>query len=104
MGIEVKGIASNGEIAVDMFKSFNPKPEIILMDYRMPLKNGLEATIEILQIDPNTKIIFASADISVKEKAIALGAIEFLEKPFSIQTVLNIINKINNSTPKQHIY
>ncbi len=58
-GLEVMGIAYNGNEAVEMFKSFNPKPDIVLMDYRMPEKNGLQATREILQIYPETKIILS---------------------------------------------
>ena len=79
LGFKVKGIASNGKEAVEMFKSFNSKPDIILMDYRMPEKNGLEATKEILQKDPDTKIIFTSADTAVKAESLALGVFDFLE-------------------------
>lgn len=96
LGFKVKGIASNGKEAVEMFKSFNSKPDIILMDYRMPEKNGLEATKEILQKDPDTKIIFASADTAVKAESLTLGVFDFLEKPFSSQSLLNCLNKIQN--------
>ena len=96
LGFEVRGIASNGKEAVEMFHSFNFKPDIILMDYRMPEKNGLEATREILQIDPITKIIFASADTTMKEESLALGVVDFLEKPFSSQSLLNCLNKIKD--------
>ena len=95
-GFEVCGIAYDGNEAVKMFKSFNPKPDIILMDYRMPEKNGLQATREILQIDPDTKIIFGSADTTVKEESFALGVVGFLEKPFTSQSLLNCINKIQD--------
>ena len=87
------GIAINGEEAVEMFNSFNYKPDIILMDYRMPVKNGLQATREILQIDPDTKIIISSADTTVREESLALGVVDFLEKPFTSQSLLNCINK-----------
>jgi len=93
LGFEVMGIAINGEEAVKMFNSFNHKPDIILMDYRMPVKNGLQATREILQIDPDTKIIISSADTTVREESLALGVVDFLEKPFTSQSLLNCINK-----------
>lgn len=93
LGFEVMGIAINGEEAVEMFNSFNHKPDIILMDYRMPVKNGLQATREILQIDPDTKIIISSADTTVREESLALGVVDFLEKPFTSQSLLNCINK-----------
>ena len=84
-GFEVVGIAGNGEEAVEMYKTFATKPDVVLMDHRMPLKNGIEATKEILQIDVNSKIIFTSADSSVKEEALSIGAIGFEEKPFTIE-------------------
>ncbi len=96
LGFEVMGIAINGKEAVEMFTSFNHKPDIILMDHRMPVKNGLQATREILQIDPDTKIIFSNADTNVKEESLALGVVDFLEKPFISKSLLNCINKIQD--------
>ncbi len=37
------------------------------MDYRMPVKNGIETTEEILNINHNTKVIFITSDEEVKE-------------------------------------
>ena len=48
------------------------------MDHRMPSKDGIEVTEEILSINPNTKIIFVSADYSIRDKALEVGAIDFL--------------------------
>ncbi|MFX1365970.1 MAG: response regulator [Promethearchaeota archaeon] len=98
IGFEVMGIALNGEEAVQLFKSFQRKPDIILMDHRMPKKNGLEATKEILSINNNSKIIFASADKSVEKEALSVGAISFKEKPFSMENLKNNILKAMNLT------
>ena len=62
----------------------------------MPLKNGIEATKEIIALDSKCKIIFASADSSIKSLALSLGAIDFLEKPFDID---NLIFLIENMIP-----
>lgn len=97
-GFEVVGVAKNGEEAVSMFKSFSQKPDIILMDHRMPIKNGIEAAKEILQIDKSTKIIFASADNSIKEKAFSIGALSFKDKPFTNKLLISNINKALNKT------
>ena len=59
----------------------------------MPIKNGIEATKEILQIDSNTKIIFTSADERIKEEALALGSFCFINKPFDIEDLINCIKK-----------
>ena len=100
-GFEIAGVANNGEKAVSMFKSFLEKPEVILMDHRMPIKNGLEATKEILKIDNNTKIIFTSADESVKEDALAIGAFSFKNKPFEIEHLISNIEKALGTYPIQ---
>ncbi len=92
-GYEIAGIANNGEKAIFMFKSFSEKPKLILMDYRMPIKNGIETTKEILQIDTNTKIIFMSADESVKKEALAMGTFCFVDKPFDIELLITSIKK-----------
>lgn len=87
-GHQVVNTANNGKKAVDLFKSSSKKPDIVLMDHRMPIKNGLETAKEILECDKSTKIIFTSADHSIKEEALAIGAINFIEKPFSFDTLL----------------
>ncbi len=57
----------------------------------MPKKNGIEASKEILQIDYKIIIIFASADQSVREEALALGIKNFLTKPFLIEKLVETI-------------
>lgn len=41
-GFEIIGMAKNGEEAVNMYKSFLKKPDIIIMDHRMPVKDGIK--------------------------------------------------------------
>jgi len=89
----VAGIAEDGEEAVIMFKAFLEKPKVILMDHRMPEKTGLEASEEILNIDKKVKIIFVSADISIREEALSIGAFSFWVKPFSLDQLLDEINR-----------
>ena len=88
--------ANNGERAVHMYKSLQEKPDIILMDHRMPIKNGIEASKEILEIDNHSKIIFVSADSSVKEKALSIGVIKFIKKPFPNNCLIENIKSVLN--------
>jgi len=89
----VVGIASNGEEAVSMFISFSEKPKVILMDHRMPIKSGIEAAKEILEMNNNTKIIFTTGDDSIKEKALSIGAFSFRIKPIMLEQLLDDIKK-----------
>lgn len=91
---EIIGTAINGKDAIEKYINLEEKIDLILMDHRMPIKNGLDAMVEILKINKKEKIIFASADISVKHKAISLGAVAFLDKPFKMQQLLITIQKI----------
>ncbi len=91
---EIIDTALNGIEAVQKFQLFSKKPDFIIMDYRMPLKNGIEATKEIIALNSRTKIIFASADSSIKELALSSGAISFLEKPFDIDNLISLIEEI----------
>ena len=63
-GFQVLGIANNGDEAIKMFKNFSKKPDIIILDYRMPIKNGLDALKEILQIDHDSRVCDALGRIT----------------------------------------
>ena len=93
-GFEIVDTAINGKEAVEKYDKLKVKPDLILMDHRMPIKNGLDAMIEILKINKKAKIIFASADMSIKQKALSFGACGFLDKPFKMQKLLTTIQKL----------
>lgn len=92
--------ASNGKEAVEKFRELNPPPDIIIMDHRMPLMSGIDALGEILDFNRNARVIFVSADEAVKEQTIALGAREFIKKPFDIRQLLIAIEKVMNLEKK----
>ncbi len=93
-GFKVVEKASNGKEAIDKIKSISPKPDVVLMDHRMPVKNGIEATIELMKYNSRIKVIFTSADNSIKEQALEIGAISFIEKPFSVIQLHAEINRV----------
>ena len=59
----------------------------------MPKMSGIEASKELLQIHNMVKIIFISADASVKEEAISIGAFLFIDKIFTIDELIDAINR-----------
>ena len=93
IGLDIVGIANDGEEAVKLYKALEHKPDVVLMDHRMPKKNGIETTKEILSISNHSKIIFASGDTSIKDEALSVGAVSFKQKPFSFGLLKNNIEK-----------
>ena len=95
------GVASDGEEAVRKYKEMKEKPVIIIMDQRMPVKDGVSATQEILSMDPGAMIFFGSADLHIEKDALAAGARGFLLKPFRIEELLAAINEAEKDKKKQ---
>ncbi|TET04259.1 MAG: response regulator [Promethearchaeota archaeon] len=98
LGHVIVAKAYDGEEAVKLFHEFRKIPDLILMDHRMPKKDGLTAAKEILNFNNKSKIIFLSADYTVKDEALALGAKYFLEKPFKLDKLSQIIEKVSMET------
>lgn len=92
-GFEVVGEASNGLMAIDVYKDL--KPDLIIMDITMPELNGIEATKKIKQIDPRAKIVMCSAlgQSQTVLESIQAGARDYIVKPFEEEQVIKIIRK-----------
>mgnify|MGYP003584252433 CR=1 FL=1 len=75
--------AFNGKEAVEMFPKV--KPNVIIMDVKMPVMDGFQATEEIRKIDGNVPIIAATAYAlpEVEEKLYKCGANGYIVKPIS---------------------
>ena len=71
-----------------------PPFDAVILDYRMPKKDGLEAAKEILELDPRQRIVFASAYVketledSVKQLK---QVVELMQKPFEADTLADTI-------------
>ncbi len=92
-GYEVLGHAYNGADAIEKYVQFNEKPDFIIMDHRMPVMNGAEATMELHKLNPQAKVIFVSADEAVRETAMAAGALDFLRKPIKSKYLFETLQK-----------
>jgi two-component system chemotaxis response regulator CheY len=56
-GYNIIESAHNSEEVVSKYEQLLKKPDITIMEYYMPLKNGIEATRDILKINGSAKII-----------------------------------------------
>lgn len=93
---EVAGEAQDGEEAVQ--KTLELKPDLVIMDIVMPKKSGIQATIEILAVNPKQKILACSTEGSdaMVVKALEAGCLDFILKPFKIENLISTINNIIN--------
>jgi len=92
--IEIIGEASNGFEAISLYKKLNP--DLVTMDLVMPEKGGIEATEEILKINPKALIVVVSA---LGQEALVLeaakkGAKDFIQKPFKTEQILEVMDRI----------
>ena len=96
--IEVIFEAANGNQLMDFLKNNSKHPDIILMDLKMPLLNGVEATKLITQQFPDIKII-ALTSYNTKSfivNMIEIGASSFLVKNSTPQEMILTINEVIN--------
>jgi DNA-binding response OmpR family regulator len=88
--------AIDGETGLDLFRTAIETGEsfdMIVMDYRMYGKDGLSTSQKIYAMDNDVKILFASADGSMKRKVLQMGAVGFLLKPFDIDKFVQEIER-----------
>jgi signal transduction histidine kinase/DNA-binding response OmpR family regulator len=89
-------IAKNGELGIDMARSY--MPDIILMDTRMPIMDGIEAT-KILKADDSLKDIpiiglSASADLETVQQCFDAGVDGHISKPIQFDELIATMNRL----------
>ena len=91
-GHTVIGTAHDGNEAVFMFEERHP--DIVLMDHRMPMMSGGDATEEIVHRHPEAKVIMITADETILPQVKDLGAVGSLTKPFDIRGLVQAIDDV----------
>ncbi len=94
--ISLSFTALDGPEAIEKFKMANPRPGVLIIDYRLPSMSGLEVMREVLAVESGTKVIFVSGDDSIQNESIDAGATVFLKKPASIKTITDTVTSLMN--------
>ena len=89
-------VAGKGLDALEI--AFERSPDLVLLDLRLPDISG-EQVLRVLRADPRsrtTPVVMLSADASprVTERLIEAGATEFITKPFDVQRLLALIDRL----------
>lgn len=86
--------AVNGQEAVDIIKS-NDHIQLIIMDIKMPVKNGIEATREIKKLKPLLPVIATTAFMMPGDRQIfqEAGCNEYISKPIKQKELFSVIEK-----------
>lgn len=87
--VEVIGEATDGQEAVRLVEKY--QPDVILMDIRMPVMDGLEATRRIKNHWPEIKVIALTMYDTYRADALATGVDAFLIKGCSAEKLLGAI-------------
>ena len=97
--VAVVAEAKNGKEAIDL--ALQTKPEVMLLDIRMPVMDGIEAAQHAQKLEPKPHIIFTTAFDAYAIKAFDLNAIDYLLKPIRLERLQAAINKAHALKPKQ---
>jgi len=93
-GHEVVGQAKDGESALELFKNLHP--ELVTLDYLMTGKSGEAVLREIIEHDPDARVVMVSGsgDHTGEKKALRSGAGAFVGKPYMRRDLLKVIDQV----------
>lgn len=94
IGLTIAGEAVNGAEGIRMYEEL--RPDLVTMDITMPVIDGLTATKQIMDADPNAKIIMVTSvgQEGVMKEAILMGARDFIVKPFNEERITSAIRRV----------
>ncbi len=94
--------ANSGEEAVRVFAEH--RPEVVVMDLRMPKGDGLEALRAIRRADPRALVILMTAFGTTQTaiEAMKAGAYEYLQKPFNVEKIRQVVREAVRAAREMH--
>lgn len=100
-GFEVVGEAQEMIEAISLFTK--EKPEVVFLDIEINGGSGLECAKIIVDLEPKTKIIFATAHNEYMSNAFEVYAFDYLIKPFKVERVNQTLQRIKQlNVPKRN--
>lgn len=86
-------VTEDGNQAIETARK--EKPDLALLDMRVPDMDGLEVVAALKQMDPKVQCVMLSGfgDVESAVSAIKQGAFDYISKPFKLEEVLRVVNK-----------
>ena len=86
--------ASNGPEALE--KYFLNRPDLVFLDMVMDQMTGIEVLVKLREINPDVRVIMATADIqsATRDEASEKGAAQMINKPFTRDRVLSALDNV----------
>ncbi|MES2013415.1 MAG: response regulator transcription factor [Pseudomonadota bacterium] len=97
--INIVAEAKNGKEALDFAGEY--QPDIVLLDIRMPVMDGIEAAQHLHKMTKPPAVIFTTAFDSYAMQAFDISAIDYLLKPIRFERLQTAINKARALLPSQ---
>jgi DNA-binding NtrC family response regulator len=88
-------VAQNASEGVALYKKENALIDLVILDFNLPDRNGLETFEQLKNINPNVRVLLTSGfdvDESV-ERALKAGAVNYIQKPFNRNQLLNVVRQ-----------
>lgn len=89
--VQVVGSAGSGDDAPALCAEL--RPDVVLMDYRMPGLNGAEATRAVIEASPGSRVVCLSASVTAQEVAEvkAAGAVDVVTKDEDFERLVRVV-------------
>lgn len=87
-------IAVNGQEALDKLK--DSKYDLVLLDIKMPVMNGIQILKEMRRLEDKTNVIMITAYGTIENavESMKLGAVDFISKPFTLENLKTMIDAV----------
>ncbi|NOZ10536.1 MAG: response regulator transcription factor [Gammaproteobacteria bacterium] len=98
-GHNIVGEAINGSDAIE--KTMKYAPDVLLMDIRMPVMDGLEASMHLASMESPPSVIFTTAYDEHALEAFEVNAVDYLLKPIRKERLAMALDKVHSLTLNQ---
>jgi PAS domain S-box-containing protein len=100
--------AANGDEAIQLFQQAKERgetPQLVILDMAMPVMDGKACLQRLLEIEPQTRVLFATGlvDEKINQELVNLNVRGVLQKPFNLQTLLTTIRNAMDDLPRLNL-